>query len=135
MIDKLLLGNKLRRLREIKGASRETIAEVLHIDVSTYGRYETGHNLPPTDHLRTLAEFHDISVDALLSPDPIIFTIHHANGTQVANGTHAKFVQHVVSEEFVKEVFERMDKHMQVQEASNRRLIDLIEHLTSSSKK
>lgn len=134
MIDKQLLGNKLRRLREIKGASRDEVAEMLHIDVSTYGRYETGHNMPPTDHLQSLAQYHELSVDSLVSPDPIIFTIHHANGTQVANGTNARFVQHLVSEEFVKEMFSRMDQHMQHQEETNRRLIDLLQALNSPSR-
>ncbi len=119
MIDKSLLGNKLRRLRDIKGVSREAIAQVLNVDVSTYGRYETGHNLPPPDHLKTLAEFHEISLDALVSPDPIVFTIHHANGTQVANGAHARFVQHVVSEEFVKDMLDRIEQHMKRQEHLN----------------
>lgn len=131
MIDKSLLGNKLRRLREIKGISREAIAEVLHVDVSTYGRYETGHNLPPPDHLKTLAEFHDVSLDSLVSPDPIVFTIHNANGTQVANGAHARFVQHVVSEEFVKDMLDRIDQHMKRQEHLNGKLIDLLDRITS----
>ena len=131
MIDKQLLGNKLRRLREIKGASRDEVAEMLHIDVSTYGRYETGHNMPPTDHLQSLAQYHELTVDGLVSPDPIIFTIHHANGTQVANGTNARFVQHVVSEEFVKDMLDRIDQHMQRQEHLNGKLIDLLDRITS----
>lgn len=68
--------------------------------------------MPPTDHLRSLAEYHEVTVDSLLSPDPMIFTIHHAHGTQVGNGVHAKFVQHVVSGEFVREVFDRIDKQI-----------------------
>lgn len=75
MIDKLLLGNKLRRLREIKGITREAIAEVLHVDVSTNGRYETGHNLPPPDHLKALAEFHDVSLDIPAQHGP--YRVHH----------------------------------------------------------
>ncbi|MBL0127760.1 MAG: helix-turn-helix transcriptional regulator [Flavobacteriales bacterium] len=135
MLDKVLLGKKLRRLREISGTPREDLAEMLHIDLSTYGRYETGHNMPPTEHLRSLAEFHNVSVDSLLSPDPIVFTIHHANGTQVANGTNAKFVQHVVSEEFVREVFQRFDKHMEQQEAMNTRLVAMLDRMTSTGRK
>lgn len=131
MLDQVLLGKKLRRLREIKGVPREELAEILHIDVSTYGRYETGHSMPPTDHLRSLAEYHEVTIDSLLSPDPMIFTIHHAHGTQVGNGVHAKFVQHVVSEDFVRDLFDRMDKHMASQAETNARLVSLLERMTS----
>lgn len=127
MINQALIGKKLRQLREVKDVTREAIAELLHIDVSTYGRYETGAAMPPTDHLRSLAEYHQISIDSLLSPDPMVFTIHNAHGTQVGNGTHAKFVQHVVSEEFVRKVFDRMDKHMTAQFALNQKLVELLD--------
>lgn len=61
----------------------------------------------------------------------MIFTIHHAQGTQVGNGVHAKFVQHVVSEDFVRDLFDRMDKHMASQAETNARLVSLLERMTS----
>lgn len=121
-----ILGLKLRRLREVKGVSREVVADYLHIDPTTYGRYESGQAKPPTDKLKGLAAFHEVSVDALLSPDPMGFTIHNNNCSQVGSGPSQRFVQHVVSEEFVREVFDRIDKLMERQDAVNEKLVAML---------
>lgn len=60
-----------------------------------------------------------------------MYTIPNANGTQVANGAHARFVQHVVSEEFVKDMLDWIDQHMKRQEHLNGKLIDLLDRSTS----
>jgi transcriptional regulator with XRE-family HTH domain len=133
-MNKELLGLKLRRLREVNGATREQVADILNVDPTTYGRYESGHSLPDMDKLKALADFHRVTIDSLLSADPMILSIQHAEGTQVGNGLNARFVQHMVGEDFVKEVFVRIDKLMERQESLNAKLMELLaERLTTKN--
>lgn len=61
----------------------------------------------------------------------MVLSIQHAHGTQVGNGVHARFVQHVVSEDFVREVFQRFDRHMEQQGLINTKLIELLDRLST----
>ena len=57
---------RLRDLREDRDLKQADIAELLGIQQTVYSRYERGHQTIPLEHLVKLAEFYQVSVDALL---------------------------------------------------------------------
>ena len=58
--------HRLRDLREDRDLKQTDIAELLGIQQTGYSRYERGHQTIPLEHLVKLAEFYQVSVDALL---------------------------------------------------------------------
>lgn len=61
-----ILGARLKRLREKKGVSQQTVADHLGIDRTTYTRYELGISKPKYHNLRILADYFGTSPDFLL---------------------------------------------------------------------
>ena len=56
----------LRDLREDHDLKQEEVAKLLGIQQTVYSRYERGARTIPLEHLVKLAEFYQVSVDALL---------------------------------------------------------------------
>lgn len=68
------LGKRLKELRTLKNLNQSDLANMLGIERSTYGKYETGDSSPDYEKLLILADFFEVSVDQLLgrttSPAP-----------------------------------------------------------------
>ncbi len=60
------LGKRLKELRTIKKLTQSDLANLLGIERSTYGKYETGDSSPDYEKLIQLADFFQVSVDYLL---------------------------------------------------------------------
>ncbi|MCR4442180.1 MAG: helix-turn-helix transcriptional regulator [Peptococcaceae bacterium] len=60
------LSEKLKELRTSKKLNQSDVADILKIDRSTYGKYETGDSSPDYEKLIKLADLFDCSVDYLL---------------------------------------------------------------------
>lgn len=56
------LGANLRRIRTLKGRTRQELAAALELDVSQIALYEKGSSLPPLDRIFTLADFLGVSI-------------------------------------------------------------------------
>lgn len=56
---------RLRDLREDNDLTQASIAAMLHCDQSLYSKYERGERTIPLDHLITLAQFYQVSLDYL----------------------------------------------------------------------
>ena len=57
---------RLRDLREDHDLKQEEVAKLLGIQQTVNSRYERGARTIPLEHLVKLAEFYQVSVDALL---------------------------------------------------------------------
>ncbi len=57
---------RLRDIREDREKTQKEIAEILNTTYQYYSAYERGIRDLPSHHLRTLAEFYNISADYLL---------------------------------------------------------------------
>lgn len=57
---------RLRDLREDADKSQREIAAILHIDQRTYSNYETGKRLISIQHLITLADYYNVSIDYIV---------------------------------------------------------------------
>lgn len=58
--------NRLREIREDKDLRQVDIAKEINIPQKTYSNYETGINDIPTDILKALANYYNVSIDYLL---------------------------------------------------------------------
>ncbi len=56
----------IRSLREDRDLRQKNLAELLHVSQNTYSQYENGVISLTAEHLITLADFYDVSVDYLL---------------------------------------------------------------------
>ena len=56
----------LRDLREDSDLSQMTVAGLLHMQQTVYSRYERGFQTIPLEHLLTLADYYNVSVDYIL---------------------------------------------------------------------
>ena len=56
---------RLRDLREDKDLSIRALADILHMQRTTYHNYETGKRELPFELAITLAKFYDVSLDYL----------------------------------------------------------------------
>lgn len=62
----MLVGERLRRLREERGLSRERLTSQLSLGANQIQRYESGQNDPSGEILAKLATFFEVSTDYLL---------------------------------------------------------------------
>lgn len=80
------LGKRLRELRLEKGLNQIDIANMLGVERSTYGKYETGDSSPDYEKLIQLSDFYQVSIDYLLGKtdvkDPIETIAAHHEGEE-----------------------------------------------------
>ena len=62
----ILIGKKLKELRNAEGLTQEKLAKILKISRVNYTRYETDASRPDYETLVEIADFYDISLDELL---------------------------------------------------------------------
>lgn len=63
---KIILGERLKELREDKNLTQKQIAEKLNINSVTYLHYEKSQREPPLSLLCDMAKFYGVTVDYLL---------------------------------------------------------------------
>ena len=62
----IILGKRLKELREEHGFTQKALAEKLHLNSVTYLHYEKEQRQPPLTVLAEIALFYGVSVDFLL---------------------------------------------------------------------
>lgn len=67
----VILGQRLRELREERGLTQKQIAESMHINSVTYLHYEKNQREPPLALLADFANFFGVTVDYLLGVSDI----------------------------------------------------------------
>ena len=63
---RIILGSRLKELREENRLTQKAIAEKLHLNSVTYLHYEKDQREPPLAVLADIALFYGVSVDYLL---------------------------------------------------------------------
>lgn len=64
-MDKLAIGDRMKKLRLEAGYTQFVVAEYIHINQKTYSDYELGKTLIPVPNLIKFAELMDASMDYL----------------------------------------------------------------------
>ncbi len=62
----IILGQRLKELREEKGLTQKQVAAALNLNTVTYLHYEKAQREPPLSVLADMAKFFDVTVDYLL---------------------------------------------------------------------
>lgn len=62
----IILGKRLKELREEKGLTQQQLAKELNINTITYLHYEKSQREPPLSFLAEIAIYYNVSVDYLL---------------------------------------------------------------------
>lgn len=62
----MIIGSKIRYLREANKMKQKELANALQLSPSTINKYEKGERIPEVKHLIEIADFFDVSVDFLL---------------------------------------------------------------------
>ena len=62
----IILGKRLRELREERGLTQKELSTQLNLNSVTYLHYEKEQREPPLSLLADMAKFFDVSVDYLL---------------------------------------------------------------------
>jgi transcriptional regulator with XRE-family HTH domain len=135
------LGMNMKHLREFHNLTQKFVGELIGVDQSVYSRYETGPLRPSDEQLSKLAAYYKVPEEMLTGNNGLTLHMPNANGTQVANGQHVNQQQHVVSEEFVKQMLEQyatvmkdMQQLVQVVAQTNERSMQLMEILAKQRK-
>ena len=63
---KIILGQRLKELREEMGLTQKQLSEKLQMNSVTYLHYEKGQREPPLSLLADMSKFFGVSVDFLL---------------------------------------------------------------------
>ena len=63
---RIILGKRLKELREERNLTQKQLADILGINSVTYLHYEKDQREPPLSLLVDIAKFYDVSVDYLL---------------------------------------------------------------------
>ena len=63
---KIILGQRLKELREERGMTQKRLAQALGLTSVTYLHYEKSQREPPLSLLADMAAFFEVSVDYLL---------------------------------------------------------------------
>lgn len=62
----LMIGQRLKYLREDRNLKQKDIAEALQMNVTLYIKYENSYSMPTGRVIRRFAEFYDVSSDFIL---------------------------------------------------------------------
>ncbi|MFT3885905.1 MAG: helix-turn-helix domain-containing protein [Flavobacteriales bacterium] len=102
------IGEKIRKVRDLRGYSQEYMAEQLGVSQKQYGRYETGDTDPGVERLESIAKLLGLSLVDLLSFDEKIFF----NQCTQPNVYGANNTYHEASEREREQLLERI-KHLE----------------------
>jgi transcriptional regulator with XRE-family HTH domain len=76
------IGDRLKRIRELKGKKQESVARELGLSTNGYGKIERGESSLSLDRLEKIARVLDVSaLDILKYDDSIVFNINTMNSS------------------------------------------------------
>lgn len=113
-LDKKVVSERLKTLREREGITQEQLAQVLCTTQQIYSRYETAKADLPLHHLCTLTQYYNVSSDYILG------NISHPKAPPELS---ERFIQHITVRDFICRVSSFSRK-------SKRRLIDYVNYLS-----
>ncbi|MDW7614283.1 helix-turn-helix transcriptional regulator [Peribacillus simplex] len=62
-----MLGDRLKKLRSVRGLSQEELSKQLGLTRGTYAHYEINKRQPDYETLKKISDFFDVSIDYLIT--------------------------------------------------------------------
>lgn len=75
MGDSVIIGNRLKKIREMRGKSAKQVASDLNMKQSTYSNYEIGRRCPRSDVLLEFCEYFDVEPNFIYGVTPIPYSL------------------------------------------------------------
>ncbi|WP_428068195.1 helix-turn-helix domain-containing protein [Chryseobacterium gambrini] len=108
----LNIGDNIKKFRELKGLTREQMADYLELSVSAYGNIERNKTDLTISRVQQIAQILEVEIAQILNFDVSqIFNIEH---NEVIQGSHSK-VEHNYADEY-------REKYIKMLEAEIERL-------------
>lgn len=115
---KLNIGDNIKNFRELKGITRDQMADFLNLSVSAYGNIERNKTDLTISRIQQISEILEIDMSQILNFDVSqVFNIEH---NDVIQGSHSKIEHHNYADEY-------REKYVRMLEAENERLKKLLE--------
>ena len=119
--------SNIRRIRDQKGYSQDSMAVELGITQTAYSRIESGESKLTIDRLQEIAKILDTDISAFLDASKV--TIQSQTNNDSANGYVENL--HIENKESAKKLIQSFEKLIQTLEDENRHLKKEIEFLHS----
>lgn len=109
----LNIGDNVKKFRELKGFTREQMADYLNLSVSAYGNIERNITDLTISRIRQIAEILEVEMAQILNFDASqVFNISH---NEVIQGTNSKVENHNYTDEY-------REKYIKMLEVENEKL-------------
>ena len=80
------VGNKIKKIRELKNFTQEYMAEQLHVSQSTYSRFEKDDSDITISQLESISKILDVKIEDLLNfNDKLVFNNYSSNNANQAH--------------------------------------------------
>jgi transcriptional regulator with XRE-family HTH domain len=123
--DHIVLRNtKLKALRLGRNLTQQHVADSLDVDASTLCRWEENEEKINLGNLRKLADFYEVPVEWLISPDPMVLNMHD---NEMANGAYNTV--NVMPKEMLEQMAAQHNAHIEALHKLTDRLMDLTERM------
>ena len=119
-------GRKFTQLRGAHRLTQEQVADALGIKQNSYSLLETGTSEPKPRYIEQLAKMYNMSVEEMKAWEPGVVNQSHNN---VANAYTTVEHQHVVSQEFVRDLMDRFDKRLENADKVNSDLLRMSQQM------
>lgn len=87
----MLVGEKIRKIRSLRGFSQDYMAQQLDMSQNNYSRIELGDVKITTDTLESIAKIFDLKPEDVLTFDEKYIFNNHSHDTSTANIYNANF--------------------------------------------
>ena len=126
------IGDKIRKVRELKGYKQEYVADELGMSVTAYGNLERGESSPSFDRLEEIAKVLEVSVQDILNI-PEHFNVQSIVNSQVGfNQKELHYYANQKSEEQKGEIesyrhtIEHLEKEIEFQREQIKQLMEIV---------
>lgn len=120
----ILVGSKLPILRASHNYTQKFVADSLGVGQPTVSRWEKDEDKIHIGELRKVGEFYKVSLEWLLSPDPVVLNIHDNKVDHGANGAYNTV--NVVPPEALERMTAQYSAHIEALQKLTERLLDLL---------
>jgi len=122
-IDKMTLGGKVKRYRDVKNLSQTKLAEMVQVSQSMIASLEADKNIPNAHVLYRIAEVLDVDINELLSEDHII---QNNSGKAIGHIQSQVTINNQFPEDVLKILMSNQEKITNLLESQNKLMEEML---------
>ena len=121
------IGDKIRKVRELKGYKQEYVADQLGMSVTAYGNLERGDSSPSFDRLEEIAKVLEVSVvDILNIPDHINIQSISSSNVGISHLTYLNTNKGEGETEAYKQTITHLEKEIEYLREQVRQFMEIV---------